>query len=363
MSIASWTSPPASALTLPISRVIRSESSGLCCSSSCAKRKRMLPRSGAGVRRQPSQASRAASTARSTSAAVERGNDSITSPVEGLNDSKVAVAVAMTAILVARGLRLRERPRGAGAPAIADRATLLVGVVELGRATVGAIAPVDDHRHVRVVLVVVDHLLVEVGLELARNDAEDHDLTIRTTSADARGAFASSAAGDHRRAMSGTMRPSSLMWAFQPVNAPSSCAGSCPRPSSRTGLSESGETRYWYQLMSQATVTTTSALIPESVTTETRGSPSDFAMPPTVRRYCDALKRTAASTIASSCSESRRRIGADATVSSTARGREPRRVCSQPWLFRLRSTGTVGDVGAPSRTQPYSIAVSAHSGQ
>src|SRR5947207_2763375 len=62
MSIASWTSPPASALTFPISRVIRSDSSGLERSRTCAKRKRMLPRSGAGTRRQSSQAARAVPT-------------------------------------------------------------------------------------------------------------------------------------------------------------------------------------------------------------------------------------------------------------------------------------------------------------
>ena len=53
----------------------------------------MLPRSGAGTRRQSSHAARAVATARSTSAAVERGNDSITSPVDGFSDSKVAVAM------------------------------------------------------------------------------------------------------------------------------------------------------------------------------------------------------------------------------------------------------------------------------
>src|SRR5436190_23201216 len=119
--------------------------------------------------------------------------------------------------------------------------------------------------------------------------------------------------------MSGTSRPSSSMCAFHDVNEASSSDGSWPRLSSRTGLSDSGETRYWYQEISQATVTTTSALTPERATTETRGVPSDLAMPATVRRYWDALKRSAASTIESSCSDSRRRIGSDATVSSTGR--------------------------------------------
>ena len=95
MSIASWTSPPASAFTFPISRVISSESSGLARSSSCAKRKRMLPRSGAGTSRQSSNAAFAAATARSTSAAPERGKVSITSPVEGLSDSKVSATAAI----------------------------------------------------------------------------------------------------------------------------------------------------------------------------------------------------------------------------------------------------------------------------
>ncbi len=53
----------------------------------------MLPRSGAGTRRQSSQAARAVATARSTSAAEERGKVSITSPVEGFRDSKVVVAM------------------------------------------------------------------------------------------------------------------------------------------------------------------------------------------------------------------------------------------------------------------------------
>jgi len=89
-----------------------------------------------------------------------------------------------------------------------------------------------------------------------------------------------------------------------------------------------------------------------------------LAIPPTVRRYCDALKRSAASTIASSCGESRRRIGSGAIVSSTSRGRVPMIVARMPRLFpRRRSVGTVGVVGAPSRIHTYSTAVSAQSGQ
>src|SRR3954454_2043998 len=153
------------------------------------------------------------------------------------------------------------------------------------------------------------------------------------------------------------------MCAFHVVNEPSSSDGSWPRPSSRTGLSDSGETRYWYQEISHATVSTTSELTPERTTTETCGGPSDFPIPPTVRRYCDALKRSAALIIACSWSESRRRIGSETIASSAVRGRVPRSVASQPPPRRFRSGETIGVVGAPSRTQPYSTAASAHSGQ
>src|SRR5690242_18883484 len=121
MSIASWTSPPASALTFPISRVIRSESSGFERSRRCAKQNRMLPRSGAGTRRQHFHAARAVATARSTSSALERGHDPITSPVDGFRDSKVAVAMAA---ILARTLNLGERPGGAPAAAVARLAPL-----------------------------------------------------------------------------------------------------------------------------------------------------------------------------------------------------------------------------------------------
>ena len=46
------------------------------------------------------------------------------------------------------------------------------------RAPVGPRAPVDDDRHVRVVLVVLDEPVVELVLELRGNDAVDHSLRI-----------------------------------------------------------------------------------------------------------------------------------------------------------------------------------------
>src|SRR5215475_5087800 len=61
------------------------------------------------------------------------------------------------------------------ATAVADRPLLLV-LEALFRqlATIGPLAAVDDDGDVRVVLVVVDHLVVELVGELAGNDAIDH---------------------------------------------------------------------------------------------------------------------------------------------------------------------------------------------
>src|SRR5579862_4694607 len=158
MSIASWMSPPASAFTFPISRVIRSASDALSRFKSSAKRKRMLPRSGAGTRRQSSQAARAIATARSTSAAVDRVNVSISSPVEGFRDSKVAVAIQaiVATALIDRRFGRQEHPGRPGAPAIADHALLLDVFRRLELSAVGAGATVDDDRHVGVVAVVRD---------------------------------------------------------------------------------------------------------------------------------------------------------------------------------------------------------------
>ena len=56
----------------------------------------MLPRSGAGTRRQSSNAAFAAATARSTSAAAERGKLPSTSPVAGTIVSKDSPPAAST---------------------------------------------------------------------------------------------------------------------------------------------------------------------------------------------------------------------------------------------------------------------------
>ena len=64
MSMPSWTSPRASARTLPISRVIARARRSLCSASRAPKRYRISPRLGAGVRRQATPAGSAARIAR-----------------------------------------------------------------------------------------------------------------------------------------------------------------------------------------------------------------------------------------------------------------------------------------------------------
>src|SRR6266513_2998699 len=121
MSIASWTSPAASALTFPISWVISSVTSSLCSASSCANRNSTSPRFGAGTSRQASYAALAAVT---------------------------------------------------------DQPLLVELIGRLAGAPVRALATVDDHLDVRVVLVVLDHLVVELVGELPRDHAIDHLIRI-----------------------------------------------------------------------------------------------------------------------------------------------------------------------------------------
>ena len=85
-------------------------------------------------------------------------------------------------------------------------------------------------------------------------------------------------------------------------------------------------------------------------------------MPPTDRRYGLALKRSAASTIARSGSERRRRIGSSTSVSSGV-ARRGSKIADRLSRFRGRSSATVGLVGLPSFSQPCSAAMSWQSGQ
>ena len=70
------------------------------------------------------------------------------------------------------GLGLEERARDPRAPPVAQLA--LAAGLAAPLAAVRARAAVDDDGHVRVVLVVLDHLVEELVLELARDHAIDH---------------------------------------------------------------------------------------------------------------------------------------------------------------------------------------------
>src|SRR5690349_24952145 len=155
--------------------------------------------------------------------------------------------------------------------------------------------------------------------------------------------------------MSGEIRPSPVSFAFQLVKFGSSSRGSWPRSARRTGWAESGVTRYWYQEISHATVRITSLLVPESGTIDAFGSPRLLAIPAIVRRKALSLNRSAASTIASSGPERRRRIGSSATGSTAGLPVAKR---DESHERRRRRSETTGDVGLPSLIQPYSTAVS-----
>ena len=122
-----------------------------------------------------------------------------------------------------------------------------------------------------------------------------------------------SAARPSLAATFGTTRPASSSAAFHSVNAASISEMSAPRSARRIGWPASGSTRYWYQVISQANVSTSSLFTPESGTIETSGAPSAFATPSIVRRKRLALKRSAASTSAASESVSRRSTGSGTT--------------------------------------------------
>src|SRR5215204_5572021 len=81
---------------------------------------------------------------------------------------------------------VREGPRNARPAAVAGLALLALRR-RLALSAIGALAAVHDHRHVRVVLVVLDHLVEELILELGRDHAIDHALIIGRGSVCARG--------------------------------------------------------------------------------------------------------------------------------------------------------------------------------
>src|SRR5205807_6424424 len=69
---------------------------------------------------------------------------------------------------------VRERSRRARPASVAGGALLLELAGRLASPPILAFSPVDDHRDVRIVLVVLNHLVVELVGELGRDHAVDH---------------------------------------------------------------------------------------------------------------------------------------------------------------------------------------------
>ena len=95
-SIPRRTSPAASLIALPLSRVTRSASSSSAASSRYLSSKHARARSIGGVARQPGNASRAARTAWSTWDGPESGTTPSSSPLAGFTMSRVSTPSAST---------------------------------------------------------------------------------------------------------------------------------------------------------------------------------------------------------------------------------------------------------------------------
>ena len=322
-------------------------------------RRASAPGRGASPRRPPSRRRRRGRRPRR----VDRGKTPIASPFAGLVLSKVSPdggvdplagdvvleclcaedaprrAILSSAASVSRnvpGIRGRRRSRSlalaAGSPAVP--------------AAVGPLAAVDDDRHVRVVLVVLDHLVEELGLELTRDHAIDHAPRIVGS------AFRWLEASDLWHDASVRLDPRvpgperRLELLELVARAP---------PAGRAAPSRS-RTRYWYQEMSQATVTTTSVFTPESGTTLACGLPRLLPIPPTVRRYGLALKSRPPRP---SRARARRAGAGSAPARRVVRGgaaRVEERAEAERRLRRARPSN-VGVVGLPSLSQPCSAAM------
>src|ERR671934_1979565 len=166
----------------------------------------MLPRSGAGTSRHSSYAAFAAATARSTSSADDFGNVPSVLPSAGLTLSNVSPEAASTHSPAMKfwnvfvrvsamrrryywaliGRRVREGARDPRAPPVARLTPFTELSRRLPRTSIVALAAIDDHRHVRVVLVVLDHLVVELVRELGRDHAVDHRLSVSAVRREAR---------------------------------------------------------------------------------------------------------------------------------------------------------------------------------
>ena len=158
------------------------------------------------------------------------------------------------------------------------------------------------------------------------------------------------------------MRPSGVSFAFQLVNIDSSSRGSWPALGQAHGL---GRVRGDAVLVPgdvPGDAEDDLAVRPESGTIDAFGAPRLLAIPAIVRRKALSLKRSAASTIASSGSG---QPAQDRLVHDRLdRGLRdsPSSVATRPRRLRRRSL-TTGVVGLPSFTQPCSSAMSWQSGQ
>src|SRR4051812_31523835 len=85
------------------------------------------------------------------------------------------MATARSLVAGFRGLGVEERSGDARTAPVAYL-PLTAGLPSV--AAIGAFATFEDHRHVRIVLVVVDHLVEELGLELSWDHAIDHPVPI-----------------------------------------------------------------------------------------------------------------------------------------------------------------------------------------
>ncbi len=110
---------------------------------------------------------------------------------------------------------------------------------------------------------------------------------------------------------------------------------------------------------------TISAFVPESGIMLARPSPRLLATPAIVRAYGLELKSSAASTSSCSSGERRRSTGCETTGSGACgllRSKSPEKPPSR-WRRLRGASVTIGCVGVPSLTHPYSFAWSRQSGQ
>jgi hypothetical protein len=71
-------------------------------------------------------------------------------------------------------VELREAAGDSGSSAISQPASLDLACESYATASVGKVAPVEDHHHIRVAALVLDELAEQFGLERHKNNTVDH---------------------------------------------------------------------------------------------------------------------------------------------------------------------------------------------